>query len=427
MGETITIDRKVSNILRVEIDNDTGSDNDDYITNDGTMKVKLPSTAVAGDVIKLYADDAQDTLIEAYQLVEADIDNRYAYIDISSKVSDGWHEVYPTIVDQAGNESSIVTFAEIKLDRSINKPVITAVNNQGDEDTSSISIIGTAEAGATVEIYAENPNNGGDSYTKIGDVTLAEGETEWTFNRDATEGYTYNYKAKAIDVAGNESDLSDDYVQVSVLDNGMDSVSNTSIEYLFDDGGNNNINLGGALNHHIEMMGTGDSRVTTGSGNDMIRFNDFDSNDTVNGGSHGDDTTSNVDENEDYDTLSFNDGDNTEETFGSEASPIDMGALLANVSNIEKIDTNDEDTHILSGIDIADVISITDSDNELHIDGDNKDSLELGLGDDKTEATLINNSGVWHKDTENANTYITKHEEEVIKIVVSGFDEANIS
>jgi len=80
--------------------------------------------------------------------------------------------------------------------------------------------------------------------------------------------------------------------------------------------------------------------------------------------------------------------------LATEEMNIDMSSLSESVSNIESINLSEGNQHITS-ISFEDVISITDVDNLLRIDGDSSDTIDLNtqgpdaewtLGDFKTDA-----------------------------------------
>ncbi len=131
-------------------------------------------------------------------------------------LADGLRVFTAVAVDGAGNKSGFSLAYNVTIDTQGLVPSITGVAdnvtpltgnvaNGGFTNDTVLVITGTAEAGSTVELY----NDIGGPPVLLGSATLTG--TAWTFTTGTLAEGVYNFKAKIVDVAGNESALSPAY------------------------------------------------------------------------------------------------------------------------------------------------------------------------------------------------------------------------
>ena len=118
-------------------------------------------------------------------------------------LSDGGHSLTATATDAAGNTGVASTALSVTIDTAAPvAPTITGFSNDsgvvGDNITNdtTLTLTGTAEAGATVKIY--------DGATLLNSVT-ASGTGAWSYTTSALANGTHSLTATATDAAGNTS------------------------------------------------------------------------------------------------------------------------------------------------------------------------------------------------------------------------------
>ena len=117
-----------------------------------------------------------------------------------SALTEAAHDISAKATDAAGNQSSASTTVVVSVD--ITPPAVPVISSPSggaslNDDTPAVS--GTAEASATVEIF--------DGVSSLGTVA-ADGMGAWSFTSPQLSEGAHAIKAKAIDLATNESALS---------------------------------------------------------------------------------------------------------------------------------------------------------------------------------------------------------------------------
>ena len=171
-------------------------------TNDAAPTIA--GTAEVGSTVKLY-DGA--TLLGT---VTADGSGNWS---LTPTLADGTHNLSVTATDSAGNTSASSTPYAITVDTAVPAaPVITSVLDNigqtqgnvapnGTTDDGTPTLVGTAEAGSTVNVY--------DGTILLGTAT-ANGSGNWTLTTTLADG-AHNLSVTAIDSAGNTSAASAPY------------------------------------------------------------------------------------------------------------------------------------------------------------------------------------------------------------------------
>jgi Ca2+-binding RTX toxin-like protein len=146
----------------------------------------------------------------------------------------------------------------------------------------------------------------------------------------------------------------------SIESNGKDTATVTTTAKIEIDGTDGNDTIDGTDADEVIDGGTGADTIDAGAGNDSIVF---DASDTVDGGIG-------------FDTL-----------VAIEDINIDLSALDDKISNIEVIDLNNNESNNIT-LSLEDVLTVTDTDNLLRIDGDNNDTIHINTQGDDAEWTL---------------------------------------
>lgn len=175
------------------ISSDTGASASDNITNDSTLTLTM--TAEAGSTVKVYSGA---TLLGTATETTA---GNFSFT--TAALSSNSYSLYATSTDGAGNVSAASAAKTVVVDlQAPVEPVITsfgsnsgsALDNITNDNTVTLNIV--AEAGSTVRVY-----NG---VNLLGTATESSAG-RFTFTTSALADATYNFTAKATDVAGNES------------------------------------------------------------------------------------------------------------------------------------------------------------------------------------------------------------------------------
>ncbi|MEP0708080.1 MAG: Ig-like domain-containing protein [Parvibaculum sp.] len=168
---------------------DTGIAGDD-VTRDNTLT--LSGTGQNGTTIVIYDNDVQ---------IGTAIVSGGAWSFTTSALPDGEHSFTVTARDYVGNESAASAAQIVTVDRTAPlAPAITGFSDdsgtQGDARTSdtTLTLSGTAEAGATVELF--------DGGASLG-TALADGDGNWSFNTAVLGEGAHSFTARATDAQGN--------------------------------------------------------------------------------------------------------------------------------------------------------------------------------------------------------------------------------
>ena len=157
-----------------------------------------------------------------------------------------------------------------------------------------------------------------------------------------------------------------------------------------------NINLDLGTNTNIDLHSetqdlnivTSDTSttVTGGTGNDTITGGT--GNDTINGGA-GTDT---INAGAGNDTIMTDGLDTIDGGAGVDTIKLDTGISLdyTKLDNIEVIDLTANGNHTIAGLKLADVVNITDTNNDIKITGDSGDTLTLNTENGNTWSTTSN-------------------------------------
>ncbi|MCO4784063.1 MAG: hypothetical protein KC646_17170 [Candidatus Cloacimonetes bacterium] len=171
----------------------------------------------------------------------------------------------------------------------------------------------------------------------------------------------------------NTSGATTDSIRVGISAvSGNDTVNGDgSDNYLYGHSGDDTVNGSGG-NDHL-FGGSGVDILNGGAGNDKLDGGD--GADTINGDAGTDqivfDIEDTVDGGADFDTFVLQDG-----------ASIDFDAITTtNISNMESFDLKQGGNHTIDNLGIADILQITDGNNELKIFGDAGDTVNLKNGD----------------------------------------------
>ncbi|OAF19403.1 DUF5801 repeats-in-toxin domain-containing protein [Bradyrhizobium neotropicale] len=206
---------------------DTGTSSSDNITNH-TTGLTITGAAENGTTVTLYDDTNNDGIHESGEatLGSAAVSGGTFSIDVSL-LTDGLHHVRGFETDASNNVSPSSSSLDITIDTAAPAAAVTGIVNDsgvvGDHITNDNRLIieGTAEAGTTVIVY----RNG----TSIGTI-VADGNGDWSLDDTGTKlsDGTYQYTARATDVAGN-STLSSGYAVTVDTTKPTESVHITAI------------------------------------------------------------------------------------------------------------------------------------------------------------------------------------------------------
>ena len=182
---------------------DSGSSNTDNLTNvtSPTFTVALNSTVAAGDIVQLLLGGSALAHNVLHTITAADVTAGSVSLAVTAGDlgADGAKSISAKFTDTAGNTSTTSALA-VTLDTTAPVAPVITTTAPAQDNASSISIAGTAEANSTVTLY----NNG----VSIG-TAAADGTGHWSVNSIAlTDNTNYSFTAKATDAAGNTSTAS---------------------------------------------------------------------------------------------------------------------------------------------------------------------------------------------------------------------------
>ncbi len=201
-SKTITIDAALASpvITGITAATDTGASTSDGITK--TLRPVITGTAEASATVTVY--DSSPPTPTVLGTVAASAAGAWTFTP-TADLAQGSHDITATAADAAGNTSVASVIKTLVVDTGLPAaPVITGLTATSDLGASSIdgitsdatpTVIGTAEAGATVRVLA-----GG---TLLG-TTTADPTGVWTYTpTTALTTGTKSITAEAVDLAGN--------------------------------------------------------------------------------------------------------------------------------------------------------------------------------------------------------------------------------
>ncbi|MCP4330653.1 MAG: hypothetical protein GY791_19845, partial [Alphaproteobacteria bacterium] len=184
------VDTEIDDPIIAAVADDTGIA--DGITADNTLT--LSGVTEAGAKVKVFLGG------DLIGTVYADDDGDWTFT--TDALSDGDHSFKVKAKDVAGNKSSKSAATVVTVDTSVDAPSVTGFSDDtgvsGDDITAddTLTITGTAEAGATVEIF--------DGASSLG-TAVADGSGDWSFDTATLTEGAHSFTAVATDVAGNTS------------------------------------------------------------------------------------------------------------------------------------------------------------------------------------------------------------------------------
>ncbi|MEM8513009.1 hypothetical protein RCH14_002335 [Massilia sp. MP_M2] len=209
---------------------DTGSSNSDGVTNDITPTFEgAPGSVEGGATVRLYDTDGV-TLIGS---TTASVNGSWTVT--ASALSAGAHTITARATDAAGNTSAVSAGTAVTIDNTApgapSTPDLLASSDTGASASDNItgnttpSFIGTAEANASITLYA----NG----SEVGSGT-ANGVGKWSITSSALDGGDYKFTSVATDLAGNQGALSN-ALNVSIITS-TPATASTSFTLDYDSG-----------------------------------------------------------------------------------------------------------------------------------------------------------------------------------------------
>ena len=174
--------------------------------NVGTATPTISGTAEAGSTVRVY--DTSVSPVALLGIVTAG--GGGAWSITSTLLADGDHAVSATATDAAGNLSANATSVTWRVD--LTAPAAPLLNSITDDtgrsatdritNDTTITVIGTAEAGSTVQLYSDG--------SLTGSSVTANASGAWAATTDTLSSGAATLTAKATDAAGNTSDASID-------------------------------------------------------------------------------------------------------------------------------------------------------------------------------------------------------------------------
>jgi hypothetical protein len=182
------------------ISSDTGSSNNDGLTNDQTLT--LTGTAEANSTVELFRGGV------SIGSVTADGSGNWSFNYTATTLANGSYSFTAAATDIAGNTGPASTAFNVTIDTAAPAaPVISGItndtgsSNDGITSDQTLVITGTAEANSVVELLRNGVSIG---------TTTANSSGAWSFDYTGTslaEG-TYAFTARATDLAGNTGSAS---------------------------------------------------------------------------------------------------------------------------------------------------------------------------------------------------------------------------
>lgn len=203
--DTLPPDPTSHTITIESISEDSGLDNNDFVTNDKSLTVsgKLTGVLASGEYAQISIDE------QNWVNLAIDNNGNWTYVD-SRLLNDGTHTYYVRVIDTAGNVGSTaeqdVTIDTTAPDTTLKAIRITAISDDTGASNSDfvtqdreITISGTLTGTLAADEYAQISRDGGASWQ---DVTI-NGD-QWSFtDPDTLPDGEYNYLVRVVDKAGN--------------------------------------------------------------------------------------------------------------------------------------------------------------------------------------------------------------------------------
>lgn len=195
-SQALVLDTSIATPTVLGIGTDTGSNNRDNITH--SPNLVLNGLAEAGSTVTVFRDG------KVIGTTVGRPDGTWEFDYSSVSLSDGTYAFTVKAVDAAGNISSLSAALTVVVDRSTSAATVTSVTKTSTLLLSSLIVQGGAEANSSVNVYL----NG----TFLG-TTTADSFGRWTYqyNPLLLLGGNYRFSASAVDLAGNQSGISDVY------------------------------------------------------------------------------------------------------------------------------------------------------------------------------------------------------------------------
>ncbi|MDX1589453.1 MAG: Ig-like domain-containing protein [Oleiphilaceae bacterium] len=195
----VTVDTSVAAPTVSGITNDTGSVNNDGITNDSTLV--FDGTSEADASVEVFIDGG------SIGTATADGSGNWSYDHTGTALGEGTYSITAVATDVAGNVSAESSALPVTVDTSVAAPVVSGITDDtgtaGDGITSDATLVldGTSEANGSVEVFVDGGS--------IGTAT-ADGNGDWSYDHTGTAlpEATYSMTAVTTDVAGNVSGTS---------------------------------------------------------------------------------------------------------------------------------------------------------------------------------------------------------------------------
>ena len=150
----------------------------------------ITGTAGAGHLVKIYLDSDPEAIGSA----TADADGNFTIQ--TAMFTDGLHSLSATATNVVGSISNLEKYLTFTVDTSAPAVAITASANILQDGQPKIHLVGSAEAGTTVNVYLSS------NLSKAIGTTMADGSGAWVFDADNVTQST-SYIAQAVDAAKN--------------------------------------------------------------------------------------------------------------------------------------------------------------------------------------------------------------------------------
>ncbi|PLS21239.1 Ig-like domain-containing protein, partial [Neptunicoccus cionae] len=197
-GFDVTIDTTAPGAPTLDLAaaSDTGASDSDNVTSDRMLE--LVGTAETGSLVEIFDGSISLGSVTA-------VDGSWAFT--TPKLSDGVHSLSVVATDTAGNVSPTATPVEVTVDRiaptvptlSLAAVSDSGVAGDGKTTIAAPTLVGSAEAGALVEILRDG--------VVVGSAT-ADATGDWSYTSPELDVDTYAFKARSTDAAGNTSEQS---------------------------------------------------------------------------------------------------------------------------------------------------------------------------------------------------------------------------
>ena len=187
---------------------DSGRSTTDNVTNN--VEAQFSGTAASNTLVTLFSDIDGELGSVNTQNFSWSFTVGQGGAGFPLGLSEGVHNITAIATDLAGNESSVTNPLQVKVDLTVEAPVILAIasdtgdaNDDGITSDRTLAISGTAEPSSTVQVLLDGQ--------AIGTASV-NGSGNWTFNYSTPLGDgDYVLSAVTTDVAGNVSNPSEPF------------------------------------------------------------------------------------------------------------------------------------------------------------------------------------------------------------------------